>query len=329
MRAELNPMQRERSIRASLYCAGRALGPVDDEDFRILAALFRSPLASAAAIAGAVGLTRPAVSRRIDRLGSAGVLQGFAAHIAAAVFGRYARLFPFRPDDRPADDLEEILRVDPVVWGSLKHDGGVTVCAYLADPTEEPPRALIDLLGRRPLGSYGSSLPSPRVDDPILSPLDWRVLEALVADPRGSTRRLANATRLSPKTVRTHRDRMIRDGLLAVTPIIESAPSRGVLLYNLALYGLEPEDRPHALALLSKKVVINETRERPMMYLLCQAESLVEVMEVERRLRSVPSLGDVQLTLHKRWACATGRLVGWIRERRDFWDRARASGRRR
>lgn len=285
---------------------------MDDTDFQILAALTRDPLASHAELARDVSLTAPAVRARVTRLREAGVLAGFFGLPAAEAFGRVPRIFPFPEPRVEAEDLDGILAVDPVVWVSLKHDGALTVEVYLEEETENPPVELVNLLGT-PMGAYGSSLPAPRVESPVLSPLDWRLLEVLVPRPRTPVAALAEATGLTPKTVRRHRDRMIRDGLLVVIPIVVGTPSPGLLMFNLALYGVGLEDRAEVLRAVPQKVLINETREgTPMMYLLCRADSLSEVLDLEGRLRAMKAVKDVQVTLNMKAEIAMDRLLSWI-----------------
>ena len=54
-------------------------GTVDDIDARIVAALIRDARASYVIIGNEVGLSAPAVKRRVDRLRAAGAIAGFSA----------------------------------------------------------------------------------------------------------------------------------------------------------------------------------------------------------------------------------------------------------
>ena len=72
-------------------------GPVDDLDARIVAALLRNGRASYAVIGNEVGLSAPAVKRRVDRLRAAGAIIGFSARVDPAAMGwtteAYVELF--------------------------------------------------------------------------------------------------------------------------------------------------------------------------------------------------------------------------------------------
>jgi DNA-binding Lrp family transcriptional regulator len=72
-------------------------GTVDDIDTRIVAALIRDARASYALIGHEVGLSAPAVKRRVDRLRAAGAITGFSARVDPAAMGwtteAYVELF--------------------------------------------------------------------------------------------------------------------------------------------------------------------------------------------------------------------------------------------
>ena len=72
-------------------------GPVDDLDARIVAALLKNGRASYAVIGDEVGLSAPAVKRRVDRLRVAGAITGFSARVDPAAMGwtteAYVELF--------------------------------------------------------------------------------------------------------------------------------------------------------------------------------------------------------------------------------------------
>ena len=60
---------------------------MDDIDARIVAFLVRDARASYALIGGEVGLSAPAVKRRVDRLRAAGAITGFSARVDPAAMG--------------------------------------------------------------------------------------------------------------------------------------------------------------------------------------------------------------------------------------------------
>ena len=70
---------------------------MDDIDARIIVALIRDARASYALIGQEVGLSAPAVKRRVDRLKAAGAFTGFSARVDPAALGwtteAYVELF--------------------------------------------------------------------------------------------------------------------------------------------------------------------------------------------------------------------------------------------
>jgi DNA-binding Lrp family transcriptional regulator len=70
---------------------------VDSIDARIIAALVRNARASYAVIGNEVGLSAPAVKRRVDRLRAAGAITGFSARVDPVAMGwtteAYVELF--------------------------------------------------------------------------------------------------------------------------------------------------------------------------------------------------------------------------------------------
>src|SRR5437868_13958268 len=60
---------------------------MDDIDARIVAFLVRDARASYALIGGEVGLSAPAVKRRVDRLRAGGAITGFSARVDPAAMG--------------------------------------------------------------------------------------------------------------------------------------------------------------------------------------------------------------------------------------------------
>ncbi|MFQ5986935.1 MAG: hypothetical protein ACE5KQ_06215 [Thermoplasmata archaeon] len=77
-------------------------------------------------------------------------------------------------------------------------------------------------------------------------------------------------------------------------------------------------DRAEVLSAVRQKVLINETRgDHLMMYLLCRADSLSEVLDLESRLKEMGAVDDVQVTLNMEVRVALDRLLVWIREARE------------
>src|SRR5262249_60399313 len=97
----------------------RTLTSHDELDRRILHALVQDARASYAEIGSAVGLSAPAVKRRVDRLRSAGAITGFSARLSPGELGwtteAYVGVF-CRGKTSPAD-IAAAVRKHPEVVG--------------------------------------------------------------------------------------------------------------------------------------------------------------------------------------------------------------------
>jgi Lrp/AsnC family leucine-responsive transcriptional regulator len=70
-----------------------AIPDIDGTDSEIVDLLVRDGRATLAEIGKAVGLTAPAVKRRLERLEAAGVITGYGAHVDQAKLGRPIEAF--------------------------------------------------------------------------------------------------------------------------------------------------------------------------------------------------------------------------------------------
>ena len=97
---------------------GWPLMSLDKIDERIVAALIEDARASYAAIGALVGLSAPAVKRRVDRLQESGAIRGFSARVDPAALGwtteAYVELF-CRALTSPADIRAAVRRYPEVV----------------------------------------------------------------------------------------------------------------------------------------------------------------------------------------------------------------------
>jgi DNA-binding Lrp family transcriptional regulator len=98
----------------------------DELDRRILHALVQDARASYAEIGAMVGLSAPAVKRRVDRLRSAGAIIGFSARLSAGELGwtteAYVELF-CRGKTSPAD----------IAAAARKHPEVVSACTVTGE----------------------------------------------------------------------------------------------------------------------------------------------------------------------------------------------------
>lgn len=90
----------------------------DDIDRKIVASLVANARASFGSIGAEVGLSAPAVKRRVDRLVASGVIRGFSAQLDDAALGATTEAFvelSCRSRTNPADIREMVANLPGVV----------------------------------------------------------------------------------------------------------------------------------------------------------------------------------------------------------------------
>lgn len=299
----------------------------DETDFQILVRLWRDPFASYEAIGHELGLSGNTAKNRLERLRSDGLISGMWAFPSPDLFHRTSRIFAFRPPERTQEALQAALRIDPVVWALERTDHFVSVNAYLDGASEDPPKELLELLGP-PVFAISPRIFDTAEDARTLSPLDLRVLRALLRQPRASLQDLAKACRLTPKTVRSHRDAMFRDGAFSLLTPLQGAQSHGLVVYNLFVGTKEITNsvRGTVLSALPRCVLLAETQNPTGLYLAGRATSLADCFADEAKAGQVPGVLRVQLNLFLRHEFAAARFEGWIDEQLAIWERARRHG---
>src|SRR6266550_1407012 len=203
---------------------------VDERDFQLLAHLLREPLASNEELGRRVRLSGTAVKTRLAGLTEEGVFGGLYGIPAPEVFQRRRHVYVFRGERVNATAPHKAIQMDPVVSVHLRQDGNLPAILY-EPPNEsaDPPEELVRTFGAPAF----SVLPRPFQAPPkgtVLSPIDWRVMRPLIREPRMPVRTLAERTGLSPKTVRRHRDALLRDGALTIEVHVRGARAPAVQL---------------------------------------------------------------------------------------------------
>ena len=264
---------------------------MDAKDFRLLVALDEDARQSLQALGRTVSLSAPAVRERLQRLEARGILQGYWVAVNPRIFGRRDLLMAFEPE-WSRDEAVKALTGPDVAWVAWKVDGGLTVQVWPQD-IRRGVAAVTRFLGRDPIwqGVAGSSWTG------TLTRLDWRVLEALIDDPRASVDELSQRTRLSPKTVRNHVARLTRDEAIFVVPRLGFLADSGDVVYHLAVAG-----KISFAALrraIGDAVLVHETQDPPRKFLFCRADNLGELTATTHGLGKSPDVTSVQLSLNR------------------------------
>lgn len=284
-------------------------GRLDAKDFRLLVVLHEDARASYRALGRRVGLTAPAVRERLRRMQTKGVFHGFWLTPDPQCLGRQDLLVLFS-GDRTRDDLESALRVPDVAWVAWKTDGGLTVQMWPHD-AETAVRQLSAALGAPP---YGQTIAEPSSHEP-LSDLDWRIMEALVDDPRLPLGELCKRTGLSSKTVRRRLLRMRRVGAVYITPKLGHLGDAGEIVFPLLVTG--SVRAPDVRQAMGDALLINDTEVPPMKYFLCRAPDMGQVTARLKRLQNLPGVESAIVTVNRELAVNTSFIHAVIQEQRS------------
>jgi DNA-binding Lrp family transcriptional regulator len=124
----------------------------DDLDKRIVSALVANARATFADIGAQVGLSAPAVKRRVDRLRSAGAITGFSATVDPSALGwtteAYVELF-CRGRTSPADIAAAVSRY-PEVTGAVTVTGEADALLHIRAADVQHFERVVERIGAEP-----------------------------------------------------------------------------------------------------------------------------------------------------------------------------------
>lgn len=237
---------------------------VDDLDLRLFRWMYpggvwswwgMDPRISTTQLASHIGLERTAVWARFRKWRSDGFWNGFGIRANPRIFGtgQVHVEIPVRGSVQGADLIDHLERVDGVLWarlglGTLALGGeGEVVLVTLAAEDEKLVRRRLRLLGH--FSSTGD-LEGPFHDETPpcpyqLTPLDWRILAAVSANPNASTAQLARLVGVTLKTVTQHRARLIEHHAIFYVPQVDWS-KLGCVVLGLFCRSVEDAGRARA-----------------------------------------------------------------------------------
>ncbi len=204
-----------------------------------------------ARIARLTGASVNTVKDRIARMTERGIIAGYHAVPNLQHLGLRGEAYHIRfPSDAAKDAaMPRILALE----GLLEfHDFlGRGACADFALQDDAQTQATLALLGQssgdhQPRRFYYREMP------PVaraLTPLDWRILQALRADPRALPAALAPAVGVSARTVKRHLAQMASEGSVFLVPIVDPSKADGLFIFELLVY-LRDGSGPRPMAAL-------------------------------------------------------------------------------
>jgi DNA-binding Lrp family transcriptional regulator len=206
-----------------------------------------------ARIARVTGFSVNTVKDRIARMTEAGIIAGYQAVPNLRHLGMQGKAYHLRFASDAAKDkaMPRIMAVD----GLLEvHDFlGQGACVDFAFRDQaDLQRTLASLASGAQVGPprhfYSREMPGVSRG---LTPLDWRIVQALRADPRATPADLVPAVGVSARTVKRHLTRMANEGSLFLVPMIDPSKADGLFLFELLVY-LREGTGPRPMAALKE-----------------------------------------------------------------------------
>ena len=281
---------------------------MDSKDFQLFVALYSNARQSYASLGRRVSLSAHSVRDRLNRLKSKGILQGFMLSIDSSVFDRDDLLLFFDGNFSRKSALEAFAAPD-VSWVIWKVDGQMILRLWTKNEREASDN-LAKILGVRP--SVQAHPPRKKKKGTLVSITDLSIMDALVDDPKVPFGEILKTTRLSPKTVRKHLNRLLETKTISVDPILGPLTDSGELIYPLLIAGKVSMDDVRKI--MGETAQIRHTLEPPMKYVLCKASSLADLITKTRALENVQGVESVTISLNREMLVSTDLRHSLIRE---------------
>jgi DNA-binding Lrp family transcriptional regulator len=294
---------------------------VDERDCRIIAELVGDPFASCERIGRSVGTTGTSVRACLERMVARAAISGWYAMPSASAFGRRHTMFVFQ-GLRPEPTLADFLRVADVVSVARGRPGMFIVSTYDLASEGSPLKELTRVTKKAPESTALIEPPAGASSPPsTLSPLDWRIIGALLDDPRAPLVRVSKMTHLTALTVRKRRDRLVADGSFNVAPIIDMSKEPGLVLFS----GYISAKDSSVIAHFSFPGLISASAqyEPPGASLFGFSPSYAEVEELQRSLAERPGVLRVDLTAARGGRLATARIRRWVGQELRRWEHSK------
>lgn len=191
-----------------------------------------------ARIARVTGSSVNTVKDRITRMTELGVIAGYQAMPNLRHLGLRGEAYHLRFTSDAAKDkaMPQLLGVNGLL--ELHDFLGQGACADFAFKDEAELQRTLEALSAgsqdgAPRHFYSREMPKVTRS---LTPLDWRIVQALRADPRATPADLAPAVGVSTRTVKRHLTRMAAEGSIFLVPMLDPSKADGLFLFELLVY---------------------------------------------------------------------------------------------
>jgi len=289
---------------------------MDPTDLRIFSRLVGDAFLSDERLGREVGLTGKAVRLRRKRLETERILSEYGLHPRAELLGRHAMTWRYAGKAWSELPTSRLLEVEDLAY-VMSFRPGLHVAVRFTEESEPSRDPRLDRIFGPPLEVSPDRRPSPSAIPPDrLSRVDWKVLEAVVRNPRAPYTALARQAKVSPRTFRIHQSRLEAEHALGCVMILNLEREAGLATWGIWLKvdrsfdakvvdQLRLWDRPHW------------TQHPRGVYLLGSAENYFAAREVELRLRALPGVIGADPLIPAGGFFARERIAGWIRAERE------------
>ena len=195
-----------------------------------------------------------------------------------------------------------------VSWVAWKVDGRIHLRLWTKNEREAIAN-LTKILGVKP---SRRALKPRKKRRALLTITDLSIIDALVDNPKVPFGELLKTTRLSPKTVRKHLNRLLETKTISIDPLLGALTDSGELIYPLVVDGSVSMDEVRKI--MGESAQTHHTVEPPMKHVLCRASSLADVISKTRVLEQVQGVNHVTITLNREVLVSTDLRHSLIRE---------------
>lgn len=277
-----------------------------------------------ASLARTLGTSVNTIKARVGAMEKAGVIAGYQIVPNLRHLGLGAVAWRFSSESEDAKDavVDAVRRVEGILE---VHDFiGRHICADLAFRNEEDRRAKLERLVDLTRGEEDPPEFYYRTMPPVgreLTPLDWRILQALRGKALRPLSEVAKELGISTWTAKRRHDRMAREGSFFAIPLVDPSKAEGLVPFELLLFlksGAHQEILGHVLKEFNAYAVYTNVPSSPRVghfFVVLFARSTAEVDELQARARRLPGVERVEAMFFRGLHDESAWLDGLIAER--------------
>lgn len=285
---------------------------VDELDLRILRELGWRP---ADPVHAARGIQRPwdiarrlgvhgnTVKTRLDALAEARVLKGIHCAPHPSLVGLHTGVYRFLFDSVAAKraGLAKLVELGLIAdtHDFVGTEAWVAFGASVHEPLDERVRTLVAVAGAREARFFYSRARYRHELDRLLTPLDCRILLALLDDGVRPLSEVADATGVTLKTVRARFRALVDARAIALIPHVNIGALTGLVPYVLVFHFRDPKDAPGHSRIYDAfpEAVLRSVPQAENGYLMLATRSFKEAEDTLLRAQAAAAPSEVRLLL--------------------------------